>query len=50
MIFHIAQCQVHPPTLNRNNIQIEHITSFNIFGIILYDNLEWEEHVNQVLN
>ena len=43
----MAQCQVHPPTLSIINIQIEHITSFNIFGIILYDNLKWEERFKQ---
>ena len=50
MIFHMAQYQVHPPTLKINTIQIEHITSFNFLGIILHENLKWEEHVNHVSN
>ena len=50
IIFHMAQYQVHPPTLQINNIQIEHITSFNFLGIILHENLKWEEHVNHVSN
>ena len=50
MIFHMAQYQVHPPTLKINNIQIEHITFFNFLGIILHENLKWEEHVNHVSN
>ena len=46
----MAQYQVHPPTLKNNNIQIEHITSFNFSSIVLHDNLKLEEHVNHVSN
>ena len=46
----MAQYQVHRPMLKINNIQIEHITSFNFLGIILYENLKWEGHVNHFLN
>ena len=48
MIFHMAQYQVYPQTIKINNIQIEHISSFNVLGIILHENLKWEWHVNHV--
>ena len=50
MISQMAQYQVHSPAVKINNIQIEHITFFNFSGIILHDNLKWEEHVNHVSN
>ena len=50
MIFHSARKSIDHDTFNikLNNISIENVNSFNFLGITLDENLNWNEHINQI--
>lgn len=48
MTFHTPHRQLTPPTLNINDIPIEHTTEFNFLGIILDTHMNWKAHINKI--
>ena len=48
MVFHTPQRKVIYPTLKLNNANIERVTQFNFFGVVLASTLKWDKHIGHV--
>ena len=48
MVFHTAQRKVNYSFLTQNNIGIERVTQFKLFGVIISSNMKCNGHVTHI--
>ena len=49
MIIDFAKDKQHFPPLIINGVAVERVTSTRVLGLIIQDNINWNEHVNNVV-
>ena len=48
MVFHTSMRNVPYPDLKVNNSNVERVTQFNFFGVILHSHMTWNKHINNI--
>ena len=48
MVFHVAQNKVNIPRRQIAATDIEYVDNFNFLGIIIYQHINWNVHVNKI--